>query len=243
MSIHSVDDFDPSSSTTATFGSTVSQTKIQQATNDFGGAEKLTTPPQPVLNGQNDATNNKNSDNLGNDSTQSVNGSNGTTNSTDVHVNENNETTTVDTLSSTNTTTKDNVNSAEESVSTSEVSNPIEKPSQNDPPPTSSNEPTGSVTSTVPPPVDPPAPTEPEPALSTSTDVAKEDLQSAPATNADNAPPVETTASTSNENVPASTTAPEATVPAQSATPEPKSRVINWFFFLILFLIFFQIFL
>jgi hypothetical protein len=78
MSIQSVDDFDPSSSTAA-FSSTVSQTKTQQQpTNDHGETEKLVTPPQPVVNGQNDTTNNKNSDNLGNGTTESVNGNNST---------------------------------------------------------------------------------------------------------------------------------------------------------------------
>jgi hypothetical protein len=241
MSINSVDDFEPSSST-AVFGSTVSQTKLQQQqqpTNDLGGAEKLITPPQPTVNGQNETTNNKNSDNLGNTSTASINGNNDTTDATNVHVNGKNEKTVADTLPSTNTTT-------EESVSTSGTADSVEKSSQNDSLPGSSNEPTGNVTSTAPPPVDPPAPTEPEPILSTSADVAKRDLTSAPATVADNAPPVpalsaEPTTSTSNEDVPASVTAPEATVLAESATPELKSKVINLFFFLIYsdFLIFF----
>jgi hypothetical protein len=196
MSIQSVDDFDPTSSTPV-FGSTVSQTKIQQQQqpiNDLGGAEKLVTPPQPVVNGQNDKT----SDNLGNGTTQSVNGNTGTNDSTSAHVNGKNEKSTVDTVPSTN-----------DSVLT-------EKSSQQDPLPASSNESTGSVTST----------TEPEPALSTTTNVAKEDLSAAPATVADTAPPPVETA-TSNEDVPASATAPEATV---SATPEHKSKVMIFFF-------------
>jgi len=228
MSIQSVDDFDPSSSTTV-FGSAVSQTKTQQQQqpiNDLGGTEKLVTPPQPVVNGQNDTTNNKNSDNLGNGTTQSVNGNNSTTDSTDVHVNGQNENPSAETISS----TTDNVNSAEESVSKSGTSDSIENLSQKDPLPASSNEPTDTVTSTAPPPVDTPAPTEPEPALSTLTDDANEDLKSAVATNAPPvpAPPVETpTTSISNEDIPASATAPEATVLAESATPERKTKVID----------------
>jgi len=57
MSIQSVDDYEPSSSTPV-FGSVVSQTKLQQQpVNDLGESEKLVTPPQPVANGQNDAAN------------------------------------------------------------------------------------------------------------------------------------------------------------------------------------------
>jgi hypothetical protein len=197
MSIQSVDDIDPTSSKSV-FGSTLSQTKIQQPTNDLGGAEKLLTP---IVNGQNDTTNNKTSDNLGNGTTQSVNGNSSTTDSTGAHVNGKNEKPT------------------EETVSTS-AADSTEKSIQHDALPTSSNESTGNVTSTT------SAPTEPEPALSTTTDAAKEDLSAAPAAVADNAPPVETTTTTSNEDVPASATAPEATVLAgSSATPEPKSKV------------------
>jgi hypothetical protein len=211
MSIQSADDFDPSSSTPV-FGSTVSQTKTQQQqqpTNDLGESEKLATPPQPVFNGQNDKTNNKNSDNL----------DNGPTDSTDVHVNGENKNTIVETPSS----TKDNVNSVEEPVSTSE---PIGKSSPNEPLPESSNESIAIVTSTTPPQAEPSAPTEPEPALSTTTDTAKEILKSKVPTTVP-APPVETTTSTSNEGVPASATAPEATVLAESATPERKTKVTS----------------
>jgi len=203
MSIQSVDDIDPTSSKSV-FGSTLSQTKIQQPTNDLDGAEKLVTP---IVNGQNDTTNNKTSDNLGNGTTQSVHGNSSTTDSIGAHVNGKNEKPT------------------EETVSTS-AADSTEKSSQHDALPTSSNESTGNVTSTT------SVPTEPEPALSTTTDVAKEDLSAAPATVADNAPPVETTTTTtSNEDVPASATAPEAIVLAgSSATPEPKSKVRIFFF-------------
>jgi hypothetical protein len=238
MSIHSVDDFEPTSSAPV-FGSAVSQTKIQQQqqpNNDLGGAEKLVTPPQPVVNGQNDTTNNKNSDNLGNGTTESVNGNTGTNGSTDVHVNGQ---TAVDTLPPINATTKDDVNPTEEAISSSEAPEPIEKSSQNDSLPAPSNEPTGSVSPIATPSIDAPVPTEPKPALSPSADVAKEDLSSVPSTNIDNAappPPVETTSTptptpTLNDNVPTSAPAPEATVSAESfATPERKSKVRKFFF-------------
>jgi hypothetical protein len=242
MSIHSVEDFEPTSSAPV-FGSAVSQTKIQQQqqpNNDLGGTEKLVTPSQPVVNGQNDTTNNKNSDNLGNGTTESVNGNTGTNGSTDVHVNGQNGKTAVDTLPPTNATTKEDVNPTEESISSSGAPEPIEKSSQNDSLPAPSNEPTGSVSPTATPSIDAPVPTEPKPALLPSADVAKEDLSSVPSTNIDNAAPpppaVETTSTptptpTLNDNVPASASAPEATVSAESfVTPERKSKVRKFFF-------------
>jgi hypothetical protein len=235
MSIHSVDDFEPTSSTPV-FGSAVSQTKIQQQQqpiNDLGGAEKLVTPPQPVSNGQDNITSTKTSENIGNGTTESVNGNTNAGDTTDVHVNGQNKHTDVDTYSSINTTTTEKVNSAEESVATSAVSKSLEKSSQNDPLTASSNEPADSVTSTVSPPTNASALKESEPALSVSADVAKEDSLSAPAANVANAgppppgSPVETTTTASNDDVPVSATAPEATVLAESSTPERKSKVRN----------------
>ena len=239
MSIHSVDDYDPTSSTPI-FGAAVSQTKIQQqqqpTNNDLAGTEKLITPPQPVTNGQNDTTNNKSNENLGNGTTEALNGNTHTAHSTDdVHVNGQNKNTGVDTNTSLNLSTKDTVNSNQESIPTSGASNPIEKSSQNDSIPATSSESTGNVTSTVSPPTGATALKESEPALSVSADVAKEDLSAAPAAPASNVgppppgPPVETsttTATASNDDVPVSATAPEATVLAQSSTPERKTKVI-----------------
>lgn len=236
MSIHSAEDFDPSSSTPV-FGSAVSQTKLQQQqqpTNDLGGSEKLVTPPETTVNGQNDTSNHINSDNLGNGTTQSVNGNTSTTESTDVHVNGENKKSDSQTLSSTDTTVVNSVNSSDESASASGTLNPVEKTNPNDslPASLSSNEPTtDNVTSTV---VDPPAPIDSEPALSTSADVAQEELKSKVPTNAPPVPVLSnepTTTSTSNEDVPASATAPEATVLAESATPDRKSKVIESFSF------------
>jgi hypothetical protein len=220
MSIHSVDDYDPSS-TTPVFGGAVSQTKLQQQQqpiNDLGGADKLATPPL-VVNGQNETTNNKNSDNLGNGTTESVNGKTATDDSTNVHVNGQSKKTTVDAIPPINATTKDNVNPAEESISASGAPDPVEKASQNDPLPESSNEPT--VNAAAPSTTDTTATIESKSALSTSTDVVKEDVSQA---NVDNAPPP-AEVKASNDNVPASATAPEATVVAESHTPEPKSKV------------------
>lgn len=197
MSIHSAEDFDVSSSTPI-FGGTVSQTKIQQQqqpTNDLGGAEKLITPPQAVVNGQNEATNGKTSDNLGNGTTESVNGNHPATDSTAEHLNGQNG----------------DANPTESASSSAIATESSEKSSQ--------NEATNTVT---------------EPAVSTTSDTGKEELSSAPLTVADNAPPVaaisnETTTSTSNEDVPASATAPEATVLAESSTkPDRQSKVIDF---------------
>ena len=194
MSMHSVDDYDPSSSTPV-FGGTVSQTKIQQQqqpTNDLGGSEKLVTP-ELTTNGQTETTttNNKSSDNL--DTAQSINGNNG---STDAHVNGQNG--------------NSNTETGQTTQDTAAAVDAIEDSNRN-----------ASL------------PAAPEPALSSSVDVARDNVSSASATVADNAPSVDvlpetttTTAdTTTNENVPASATAPEATVLAESSTPDRKTKV------------------
>ena len=221
MSIQSVDDFDPKS-TTPVFGSAVSQTKLQQQqqpVNDLGGTEKLVTPPGALVNGRNETPNNKTSDNLGNGNAQSATESNATADATDTHVNGQNGKLAAETQSSTG-----------QPVSTTAPES-TEKTSQNDPVLASSTEPTTNVTSTT------PAPTEPEPALSTTSDVAKDNLSSAPLTVADNAPPVPALSveepRTSNEDVPASATAPEATVLAESSTTSERKSKVNIFVFLI----------
>jgi hypothetical protein len=199
MSIHSTEDFDPTSSTPI-FGGTVSQTKIQQQQqpiNDLGGAEKLITPPQPVVNGQNETTNGKSSDNLGNGTEESVNGNHSTTDTTAEHVNGQNG----DTISA----------ATEPASSSTTATDSTEKLSENE-----TNNSVSVVT---------------EPAVSTTSDTGKKEVSSAPLTVADNAPPVPVisneTTSTSNEDVPAPATAPEATVLAESSTkPTRQSKVI-----------------
>lgn len=196
MSIHSAEDFDPTSSTPV-FGSAVSQTKLQQQqqpTNDLGGEEKLITPPDAAVNGQNDTTNSKTSDNPTSSTVESINGNHSTTDSTSEHVNGQNG---------------DTNPSAVEPVSSS-TADSTEKSSQ--------NEANNSVSAVI------------EPAVSTTNDTGKEELSSAPLTVADNAPPVPAlsteTNTTSNEDVPASATAPEATVLAESSTTsDRKSKV------------------
>lgn len=200
MSIHSTEDFDPTSSTPI-FGGSVSQTKIQQQQqpiNDLGGSEKLITPPQPVVNGQNETTNSKTSDNLGNGTTESVNGNHPTTDSTAEHVNGQNG---------------DTIPAATEPASSSSTTTATDLSGKS-----SQNEANNSVSAVT------------EPAVSTTSDTGKEELSSAPLTVADNAPPVPAisneTTSTSNEDVPASATAPEATVLAESSTkPDRQSKV------------------
>ncbi|CAF1126373.1 unnamed protein product [Adineta steineri] len=233
MSIQSAEDFDPTSSTPV-FGSAVSQTKIQQQqqpNNDLGGTEKLLTP-ELAVNGQNNTTNNKTSDNLDNGNTESVKENTGASDSTDVHVNGQNGKTEVDTVPSVNATTKDNANPVVDSSSALEAANTIENPIQNNTLPTPSAEPTDSIASTATAPTDEPPLTGPEPGLTTSADIPKKDLSTMPTIKNDNSgppapgPPVETTSTpTSNDNVPASATAPEATVLAESTTtPEHKTK-------------------
>ncbi|CAF1237550.1 unnamed protein product, partial [Rotaria sordida] len=224
-----VDNFESSSSSTTTttttpiFGNTVSQTKIQQQQQNNDEVDKLETSSQSVINGENIKTN----DYEGSTTTESVRENNGTNNITDVHVNGQNEKITVDDLQPIDATIKDNIKPTEETISTSEVPQPMEKTSQNEAIPEPSNEQTDNLTSTVPPPpppVDVPVSTEPEPALSTSTDVVKEDVSSTSATtNVDNVPPVETT-STSNENIPTSVTVPEATPERKTKSPRGKAK-------------------
>ena len=152
MSIQSAEDFDPTSSTPV-FGSAVSQTKLQQQqqpTNDLGGSEKLVTPPQPVPNGQNESTNEKNGENLENGTASSHHTNGG--DASEVHVNG-----------------KDHDKPAEEAIPTSTVSDPVEKTSQNESSSTPSTEPVANLSSSN---VDSSTTAEPEPALTTS---AKED--------------------------------------------------------------------
>lgn len=178
MSIKSVDDYEPSSST-AVFGSSVSQTKLQQQqqpVNDLGGSEKLNTPELPVINGQNEATNEKSDTDSNNDTAQPTNES--------------------------NTTNKTKVNGQNGSSNVEQVSTTSDS-LQN----TSGNEPVSNTT---------------EPEL----------ISPAPVRVADNAPsvdaPAETqvpTSTSSNENVPASATAPEATVLADSSKSARQTKV------------------
>ncbi|CAF4361959.1 unnamed protein product, partial [Adineta steineri] len=212
MSIQSAEDFDPTSSTPV-FGSAVSQTKIQQQqqpNNDLGGTEKLVTP-ELAVNGQNNTTNNKTSDNLDNGSTESVKENTGASDSTDVHVNGQNGKTEVDTVPSVNAATKDNANPVVDSSSAVEAANTIENPIQNNTLATPSVEPTDSIASTATAPTDEPSLTGSEPGLTTSADIPKKDLSTMPTIKNDNSgppapgPPVETTSTpTSNDNVPAS---------------------------------------
>lgn len=166
MSMHSVDDYEPSSST-AVFGSTVSQTKLQQqqqSTNDIGGSEKLVTPPQPVVNGQNEPKKEKSDVSSDSNTAQSKN---------------ENDSSTVEQVSTTS-----------DSLQNTNGSGPVS------------------------------AETEPEL------------ISPAPLRIADNAPSVDPpaeiqvpTSTSSNENVPASATAPEATVLAESSKPARQTKV------------------
>lgn len=217
MSMQSVDSFEPSSSTPV-FGSAVSQTKLQQQqSNDAEATEKLETPAA-VVNGQNDTTSNKTSDNIGTDNTESTSESTGANDATEVHVNGQHEKSTVDAVPSVDSTNKDTVTPAEETTSTATTApEPVEKTSEEETALSTPAESTDNATSTTAS-LSTAAPVaEPEPAA----DVAKPELA---ATNVDNAPSAEVTA-TSNDSVPASSTAPEATAVADSATPERKGKV------------------
>ena len=228
MAIHSADDYEPNLSVPV-FGSGVSQTKLQQQqqpNNDLGGAEKLDTP-ELTKNGQNDTvSDNKANENLENGTKEPEKVDNRASSSTDVHVNGQNGKSDAETVAAVSSTTNINGNqaaAAEGSTSTSAAQNPVENSSQNDSVPTLSRHPTGSA-----------APTGSEPAISTSADITKDQLAPASLTDTGNASVSSTeptSTSSSSNNVPASTTVPEATVAVESTkTPEPKSKVNGYDF-------------
>lgn len=192
-------------------------TKLQQSSNDAGESETSVTSSEPVVNGQN-ITTDKTSGNTGTDVAESVQETTTTSNTTEAHVNGKTEGTpaTVDVNPPIQSASNDNDNPAQESSSTTEATDSVERSIEQESTPATSTEQKDNATT---------APTESEPALSISADEVKADVSSTTATNVDNAPmevsaPSEATTSTA---APTSTT--EEPAQTDSATPDRKTRV------------------
>ena len=178
--MQSTEDFD-STSSIPVFGSAVTQTKLQQQqqtfNNESGGMEKLVTPPQPVANGESDASSaKKTDDHVGNGTVESHHGkTNGNGDANDGHVNGKHDQPEAGTIPPAESNAQGNGHHVEEATS-----KPIEKTSDHDAPAVLSSDSAVTATPTAPSTIDPVVVAEPEPSSSTPAETA--DVPAEPST-------------------------------------------------------------